>query len=482
MNIEISKMQRRSKDRICYLCLIIIATLCGVLYARSTGMLHPENYSYDGTIFMHMGQAIKSGYVPYRDIYEIKGPMLWLIEFIGQLISDGRAGMYLLQILNLNAIAIVTYKAARYYLSELQAVMSVPISIAFIIGTCRLEHTVEEFTYLYSITAVCITLKNMRSVKGFWNKRDFFMYGLLAMAAILIRVMDYVVVGACIIYAGIMTYRKYGLKKLFINYGYVLMGAVLLLLPFVIYIAANDAIYDWFDATVFFSMRYAGFNKTPIRLRLLAILLVPVSMSAYSIIKGNKGLPVLAFAMSFMCLMLYLVVGTTYNYYMTMAVPCIFISVIQFIVEIKKNKLIVNMLFCVLFFCSNFTWMYSFASATKYIFASDSTNYSLVFAENIRDIIGSEDTDSVYTYYTDPAIPFVNEYFSRSKYYSAQVQWSQDEQKRNEIYYDFIDGNNTWVVIDGYGMEYGDSRLIERLASDYTQLYQYNEIYLYKRK
>lgn len=476
------KTMRYSKDTVYCIFIIIATTITSALYAKSTSIFHPYYYSYDGTIFMHIGQAIKNGSVPYRDIYDIKGPMLWLIEYIGQIIHDGRLGIYLLEILNLNAIAIISYIAARYYLTELQSAISTAIAIAFIIATCRLEHTVEEFTYLYSVAAVCITLKNIKMEKGFCNKRTFFMYGLLAMGAMLIRVIDCVIVGSCIIYAGIVTYRQYGIKNLLVNYGFALIGAILFVLPFVVYFAINNAMKDWLDAAVLFSFRYSEFNKKPLKKSFLAILLLPMIMSLYSILKGNKGLPVLKFIASCICGILYIAVGTTYNHYMTIAVPCIFVSVIQFIIEIKKNRLFINLIFLALFFYSNFTWMYSFASATKYVFETDRQNINLIFAENIKKIIGKEDTDHVYTYYTDPSIPVVNEYFSKSKYFAAQLQWSHDREKKDEIYDDFINGNNTWVIIDRVGMEYGDQRILYYISDKYTQIYQYDDIYLYKKK
>lgn len=156
-----------SKDNRDYLCVIIFATICALFYALVTSIFTPNTYSFDAAIFMHIGQAMKDDYVPYMDIYDIKGPMLWLIEYIGQMVHDGRAGIFLLQIINLSAIAVISYKAARYYLTQLKAAFCVMISIAFLTGTCRLSSAVEEFTYLYSILAVCIILKNVHEDKGF---------------------------------------------------------------------------------------------------------------------------------------------------------------------------------------------------------------------------------------------------------------------------------------------------------------------------
>ena len=359
------------------------------------------------------------------------------------------------------------------------------ISIAFLTGTCRLSSAVEEFTYLYSILAVCITLKNVQADKGFCKKRDFFVYGAAAMCAVSMRVTDCIIVGACIIYAGAVTLKNYGIKKLVINYAAAIVGVVLVFIPFVVYFAVNNAIDDWLDATLYFSFRYSDFNKGPIRIVYVSMLLVPIALSVYSLLKGNKELPVLSLVMSLMCMALYFVIGTTFVHYMTMAVPCVFICAVQFFAEWKKNKTVVNVVMCILFLLSNAMWIFGFASATKnmienMIFA-DVQGPALVFANDIQEIIGDEDIDSVYTYHVDSSISFVTKYYSNSRYFTGQMRWMNDEKKKDEIYEDFVRCNDTWVIIDIDGFAYGDKRILESININYKQVYQYSGFFLYKR-
>ena len=43
---------------------------------------------------------------------------------------------------------------------------------------------------------------------------------------------------------------------------------------------------------------------------------------------------------------------------------------------------------------------------------------TMVFANDIQEIIGDEDTDGVYTYHRESSISFVTEYYSNSRYYA----------------------------------------------------------------
>lgn len=162
---------------------------------------------------------------------------------------------------------------------------------------------------------------------------------------------------------------------------------------------------------------------------------------------GNKGLPVFSLVMSLMCVALYIVIGTTFARYMTMAVPCVFICAVQFLSELRKNKAILNVVMCILFLLSNAMWIYNFISSTKNMMENmifvDVQSPTMVFANDIQEIIGDEDTDGVYTYHTESSISFVTEYYSNSRYFTGQMRWMNDEKKKNEIYEDFIRGNDT---------------------------------------
>ena len=64
---------------------------------------------------MLVGQGMTKGYLPYRDFYDLKGPLLFFIEYIGQLISYGRTGIFIVQFINLFLTLTIVTKIFRHY-------------------------------------------------------------------------------------------------------------------------------------------------------------------------------------------------------------------------------------------------------------------------------------------------------------------------------------------------------------------------------
>lgn len=48
----------------------------------------------DAAFFRLVGQGMTQGMLPYRDFFDMKGPYLFLIEYLAQLICFGRVGCF----------------------------------------------------------------------------------------------------------------------------------------------------------------------------------------------------------------------------------------------------------------------------------------------------------------------------------------------------------------------------------------------------
>ena len=81
------------------LLLLGMLTVFLLLFSYSTSPLTADCTSSDSTFFMLVGKGMTKGYMPYRDFFDMKGPYLFFIEYIGQLISYGRNGIFAVQIL-----------------------------------------------------------------------------------------------------------------------------------------------------------------------------------------------------------------------------------------------------------------------------------------------------------------------------------------------------------------------------------------------
>ena len=80
-----------------YAAVMISGCIFVLVSASWTSPLFPEMYGYDSAWYSMMGRAITEGFVPYRDYFDLKGPVFFFIEAIGQAVIKGRNGIFLIE-------------------------------------------------------------------------------------------------------------------------------------------------------------------------------------------------------------------------------------------------------------------------------------------------------------------------------------------------------------------------------------------------
>lgn len=94
-------MNDRSKINWEYLLICVLGTIFLALYAISTSPLTSNFWGWDSAFFQMVGKNLNHGLVMYKDIFDIKGPYLFTIQYLGYATSNGRYGIFVIEILNL---------------------------------------------------------------------------------------------------------------------------------------------------------------------------------------------------------------------------------------------------------------------------------------------------------------------------------------------------------------------------------------------
>ena len=76
-----------------------------------------ESYGYDSAWYSTVGRALLAGFVPYRDLFDLKGPAFFFYEAFGQLFLKGRNGVFLIQCISGGISAVLMYRIAKRLLS-----------------------------------------------------------------------------------------------------------------------------------------------------------------------------------------------------------------------------------------------------------------------------------------------------------------------------------------------------------------------------
>ena len=94
-------------------------------------------YGNDSAFFLLMGKGVTQGKIPYLDLYDQKGPMIFYVNALGYLLTGNRYGIFLMQIVNLTAAYLIVYRLARFWLRSGASLAVVAAYLFVYVGTMQ---------------------------------------------------------------------------------------------------------------------------------------------------------------------------------------------------------------------------------------------------------------------------------------------------------------------------------------------------------
>lgn len=92
--------------------LLLCAAAAVLFWCTASSPLYLLNDWTDPNTYLTMGRGMMRGAVPYRDLFDHKGPLLYFIFGLGDLILSGFSGVFLMQILSLACTLYFIYRTA----------------------------------------------------------------------------------------------------------------------------------------------------------------------------------------------------------------------------------------------------------------------------------------------------------------------------------------------------------------------------------
>ena len=230
-------------------CALISVIFLGI--ATRSSPLYPLNDWVDSNCFFTVGKAMMNGRVVYRDIYEQKGILLYLIHGIGYLISNTTfIGVFLFEVANFTFFLYLAYLIGRLYVGYLLSLSILPVLSWSVLSSVSLRQgdSAEEFCLPYVLFAIYALLKNLRrgDGSGIPDNRTVFFMGMCAACILWIK---YTMLGIYIGYvvvAVVLCVIDKDIKKLLSAALSFILGALTVSVPFLIYFAVNGALDDLF--------------------------------------------------------------------------------------------------------------------------------------------------------------------------------------------------------------------------------------------
>ena len=221
-----------------------------------TGPLQPEIIGTDSGVFRYVAKVILSGGMPYRDTFDHKGPLLYLINVFGFLLDESW-GIWLLEFGTFFMTFAFAYKMARNLgctrmAARLTIFLAVGVTLYYLyLGNCTEEYSLP---FLYASFLIFHRYFSGKTIK----KWHLIVCGFSFAAVVLLRIniaVLWVVMCVGIAYDCI---RKKRAKDIFCFLFWFLLGFCLLTVPILLWLIHNQAFNPFIQDYFLFNLAYAS--------------------------------------------------------------------------------------------------------------------------------------------------------------------------------------------------------------------------------
>ena len=238
-----------------HVALILTSFVFVYLFSYSTSFGY-HLFGCDSVLFQAVGKFWAQGHLPYVELFEHKGPLLFLIEAIGYAIYP-RAGLMVLQIIFLYLSCLLAWRTMELYSSNaLHKIFFLMVMLIFYASHYEEGNHVEEYSVLFLSAATYCFLRSLK--ENIFSSLYGFIYGLGFGACFLIRLSDAAQICCQIFLTAIFLIQAHDFKTLLKNFLSLSAGFMVIVLPFVIYFAAHGALYEMLYGTILFNLKYTG--------------------------------------------------------------------------------------------------------------------------------------------------------------------------------------------------------------------------------
>lgn len=251
-------MNKKADVRIALFCLIAAAAV--LLICSMNSYLYPINPWNDVHCFMTVAREMLAGKVPYRDLIEQKGPLLYGLHALALTVSPGNYhGMYWIETLLMAGALFFFHKTARLYAPKINvgwtavAAMVICVSRAF-----RYGDSAEQLCLFPVAWSMYAALKSMRANERI-SMKGYLLHGALAGCILWVK---FNLLGFHLVWMGFLAIDALiadrNLKRPVCMCLWFLGGMALASVPWLIYFGANGALDDLLS--VYFGMNIGQYG------------------------------------------------------------------------------------------------------------------------------------------------------------------------------------------------------------------------------
>ncbi len=452
-----------------------------VFYAFNTPL--GPSIGSDNAIYITMGTAMNEGYAPYTEIFDHKGPLLFILQMIPQGFGGGNSTLapFIQQVIFLFSCLLLLGRIAR----EMDA-PAVPVQIAYLALIAALVgggNLTEEYTNLFTLLGLLLMLRTFgrglpQCDAGLFPRA--LALGALTMLCFLTRANNALVLCAMVLAVALCLLLKRRFAALGRCAGGFVLGMALAALPVVLWLAAHGALSEAFYGSIVHNIMYSETGGAS-RLNVLlttgyghrAALMAALSLAGAAVCwKKSRPLALAMVAGAAAAGLAAFISRKFYDHYVILGAPLAAFAVAMLLGMLKKRSARVRLAGAALVLCVSCAWLLVKGVETNNWRLSECEGMAQ-YVEDARALyalVPEEDRDEFMAYRAEPkwfvaarALPCMRFYFLQ------EILAQADPAVMDEIVMTFEHDPPKWLVIY-YNREFSppyDARVAEIFARDY---------------
>lgn len=239
--------------------LFLFSVLFVLVYSTSTSFLYSYPEAGDSFVFQTIGKFWVEGSVPYRDLFDNKGPFLYAVNALGYWLTDSRVGLLFIQVPIFFLLSVITFRFLQLGFPRKQSFwLSIILLLGLSFGYNGGNNACEYIMPLLVLSPYLFYQwfqQPTESVKGH-PYRYSFLYGLTIGLCLLTRASNALVVFMILAYVLVHELTKKRIMSSLLNLITAVTGCLVICLPFVLYFWTNDALDDLYDSVIVSNLEY----------------------------------------------------------------------------------------------------------------------------------------------------------------------------------------------------------------------------------
>lgn len=247
------------REKYIFLALLLFNALL-LFFCTKLSPLYDSNYWSDVNIYFTLGKGIMHGLVPFRDLFDHKGPLIFFIYGLGYLISnESFLGVYAIESLFYLLGASAIYLLARHYLNRIYSFLaSVCFSLAAIFYS-GVGGAAEDFILMLQAVGLLYFIRYFAIDKPLDNNPIYmFIQGMLVGIVFFIKLnlVAFWFFLLLAVFVNLIYEKRYA--NLLRNSLAFVLGVLTVIAPLFLYYIANSAFDDLWKGYIEFNSLYSG--------------------------------------------------------------------------------------------------------------------------------------------------------------------------------------------------------------------------------